>query len=162
MLYPYPAFDEPLYEDESINSLKDAIDLFKETVNNESHWFKQSQVFIIFNKNDLFIEKMKIKSLKECFGEEYDEDEYFNECKTIDDKVEKNTKFIQNKFLQQLPSDNELHISFVTCAYESLQIQNVFDGILSMIIKKTQSPSNQVSSSTEVVVQKATGTVFLY
>ena len=75
------AFDEPLYEAEAQNSLQDAIELFGNTINGESHWVKTSSLFLIFNKRDLFEQKIINKSLKECFGDDYDENEYWNDCK---------------------------------------------------------------------------------
>eukprot|EP00483_Globobulimina_turgida_P006558 UN06568 len=38
------AYDELLYEDENVNSLRDAIELFGETMQQDSHWFKQSSL----------------------------------------------------------------------------------------------------------------------
>merc|ERR1712187_597915 len=52
------AFDEMLLEDAETNSLHDAIELFQEIMNSDSHWFKESSLFFIMNKKDLFKEKI--------------------------------------------------------------------------------------------------------
>lgn len=136
------AYDEPLYEDETINSLKDSIDLFKETVNNESHWFKQSKLFLIFNKKDLFDQKIVNKSLKQCFGQIYDENELFEDCKDDKDKINKNMDFIKQQFMDQIKDETKTVVTFQTCAYEEDQVTGVFTQILQNIVdtSKTAPP----------------------
>eukprot|EP01084_Bolivina_argentea_P102837 184224_1 len=99
------SYDEPLYEDETINSLHDSIALFAKTVND--HWFEKKSFFLLFNKKDIFEQKIINKSLSECFENhpdinDYDENEYFNECKSDDDKIKKNKDFIKNIYFRQI------------------------------------------------------------
>merc|ERR1712154_330337 len=132
------AYDEPLYEDETINSLNDAITLFKETINGDSHWFKQSSLFLIFNKKDLFKQKIVNKSLKSCFGDEYDEDAMYNECKYDDDKINKNMQYIKDKFLNEMKDESKQIVTFETCAYNEDEVQNVFTKVLENIVDKSK------------------------
>ena len=128
------AFDEPLYEDETQNSLLDAIQLFSDAINGESHWFKRSSLFLIFNKMDLFAEKIIEKSLKECFGDEYDEDAHWNNCDD-QEKIDKNVEFIKQKFIEQVNDKTKSVVSFVTCAHEATDIQRVFRDISENIVE---------------------------
>merc|ERR1712228_448516 len=101
------AFDEPLYEDMETNSLQDAIELFKETTNSDSHWFKKSSLFLILNKKDLF-----------------------------EQKISKNLEFIKQKFLTEMKDEDKETTTFITCAYEEEQVQNVFTDVLNHIVNK--------------------------
>ncbi len=87
------AYDEILYEDENINSLHDSTELFKKVMNSGSHWFKQSSLFLIFNKKDLFKQKIINKSLDGCFNNNddgYDVKEYFENVENDQGKINKN------------------------------------------------------------------------
>eukprot|EP01084_Bolivina_argentea_P011289 21102_1 len=126
------AYDEPLYEDETLNSLQDAISLFCDTMKSDSHWFKQSSLFLVFNKVDLFETKITNHSMKECFADEYDENEYWNDCKSDEEKMKKNKQFIKTKFMEQTQFDDV--VTFETCAYEEDQVKNVFAKILKNIV----------------------------
>eukprot|EP01084_Bolivina_argentea_P294288 506316_1 len=112
-------------------------------------------IFLIFNKKDMFDSKIVNQSLLDgikstepefeekypevytYFDQYYDENEYFNECKSDEDIIEKNQKFIQNLILQQIPNDYKENVitSYVTCAYDGEQIKNVFDDMLDCIIQ---------------------------
>ena len=88
------SYDEPVYEDDAVNSMKDSIQCFGDLLNENSHWFKQSVLYLIFNKKDVFERKIVDKSLKECFEDDYDEKEYWHD---LDDKqkIGKNIEFIK-------------------------------------------------------------------
>lgn len=61
------AYDRNMFEDETMNCMTDALKLFEETVN--QRWFVDSGFVILFNKFDIFKQKIKNKSLKTCFGQ---------------------------------------------------------------------------------------------
>ena len=128
------AFDEPLYEDETINSLHDSIKLFGDTMNNNSHWFAECKIFLVFNKKDIFQRKLEKQSLKTCFGDKYDEKEYYNDCVGIEEKVDKNIEFIKCKYLDVLVSDKNEVISFVVSAIDEKCVKFVYKTICSKLL----------------------------
>jgi len=130
------AFDEPLYEDENINSMRDAIELFQETLEKNAHWFKQSQLFLLFNKKDLFAQKIASKSLAECFSVEqgYDEKEMYDDVEDEALRTQKNSDFVKQQFMAALEDDAKVVRSFETCAYQESEVEDVFGDILQNIV----------------------------
>jgi len=61
------AYDQTLYEDDSTNRMKEALDLFKQICN--SRWFKETAMILFLNKKDLFSQKIKTTPLTVCFKE---------------------------------------------------------------------------------------------
>ena len=57
-------YDQALYEDGSVNRLQEALDLFNGIC--RSPWFSRTTVQLVFNKTDLFREKLKTSPL-ECY-----------------------------------------------------------------------------------------------
>ncbi|OAL37215.1 hypothetical protein AYO20_03391 [Fonsecaea nubica] len=62
-------YDQMLYEDSSVNRLQEAINLFRDVC--ESRWFTHSTVQLVFNKTDLFREKLS-RSPLEAFFPDYE------------------------------------------------------------------------------------------
>ena len=60
-------YDLKLYEDEKVNRLHETLTLFDEICN--CQWFSETSLIILFNKNDLFKEKIKKIDMKICFPE---------------------------------------------------------------------------------------------
>ena len=58
-------YDQALYEDGSVNRLQEALDLFNGVC--QSQWFQRTAVQLVFNKTDLFREKLKTSPLKGYF-----------------------------------------------------------------------------------------------
>jgi guanine nucleotide-binding protein G(i) subunit alpha len=58
-------YDQALYEDGSVNRLQEALDLFNSIC--QSPWFKRTAVQLVFNKTDLFREKLKRSPLQVHF-----------------------------------------------------------------------------------------------
>jgi guanine nucleotide-binding protein G(i) subunit alpha len=58
-------YDQALYEDGSVNRLQEALDLFHNIC--ESQWFTHTAVQLVFNKTDLFHEKLKVSPLGNYF-----------------------------------------------------------------------------------------------
>lgn len=50
-------FDQKLFEDESVNRMKEALALFEEICN--SRWFRETSMILFLNKTDIFREKIK-------------------------------------------------------------------------------------------------------
>ncbi|OQV08872.1 hypothetical protein CLAIMM_13086, partial [Cladophialophora immunda] len=58
-------YDQALYEDGSVNRLQEAIDLFRNVC--DSRWFTNTAVQLVFNKTDLFQEKLLRSPLEAHF-----------------------------------------------------------------------------------------------
>ncbi|ETI22143.1 hypothetical protein G647_06216 [Cladophialophora carrionii CBS 160.54] len=58
-------YDQALYEDGSVNRLQEALDLFHSIC--QSQWFRRTAVQLVFNKTDLFREKLKHSPLEAYF-----------------------------------------------------------------------------------------------
>jgi guanine nucleotide-binding protein subunit alpha len=58
-------YDQALYEDGSVNRLQEALDLFHSIC--QSQWFTRTAVQLVFNKTDLFREKLKHSPLEVYF-----------------------------------------------------------------------------------------------
>jgi guanine nucleotide-binding protein G(i) subunit alpha len=58
-------YDQALYEDGSVNRMQEALDLFHNIC--ESQWFTHTAVQLVFNKTDLFHEKLKVSPLENYF-----------------------------------------------------------------------------------------------
>ena len=58
-------YDQALYEDGSVNRLQEALDLFHNICH--SQWFTRTAVQLVFNKTDLFREKLKTSPLEAYF-----------------------------------------------------------------------------------------------
>eukprot|EP00485_Elphidium_margaritaceum_P011470 CAMPEP_0202693490 /NCGR_PEP_ID=MMETSP1385-20130828/7592_1 /ASSEMBLY_ACC=CAM_ASM_000861 /TAXON_ID=933848 /ORGANISM="Elphidium margaritaceum" /LENGTH=358 /DNA_ID=CAMNT_0049349171 /DNA_START=41 /DNA_END=1117 /DNA_ORIENTATION=- len=132
------AFDEPLFEYETVNSLHDAIDLFRDTINNDSHWFNNSSLFLVFNKKDLFQRKIVHKSLLSCFADSYDEENYFEQLTTDEQKVSENIEFIKQQFLNQMEDQTKQVVCYETCAYDEEQVKKAFNEIFSTIVQRSR------------------------
>jgi GTPase SAR1 family protein len=132
------AYDEPLYEDETMNSMHDSIELWKATVNNRV--FDGRLIYLIFNKIDVYRQKIVNISLKECFTNHhsitYNEREMYLECKSDEEKIEKNLDFIQQIYLEQA-SMNPVKEVYVTCAYDESTVKRVFAAIEASIMEHT-------------------------
>lgn len=61
------AYDLRLYEDDQVNRMHEAMQLFDEICN--SKWFEKTPLVLFLNKRDLFEEKVSKVDLKVCFKE---------------------------------------------------------------------------------------------
>jgi len=118
-------YDEKLYEDEKVNRMVEALNLFEEVSN--SKFFndpqKPTHIVLFLNKSDLFREKIKRVPLTTLFpnykgGEDFDE----------------GTKYIKKKFVQKCKDAKKLIFSHVTCATDTENIRIVFNAVRSSIL----------------------------
>eukprot|EP01083_Nonionella_stella_P182011 653641_1 len=133
-----------LFEDEKVNAMQESLQLFEEICN--AKWFSTTYTqFILFlNKNDLFIQRMKIDQipLTICFPE-YDGLRYsdgnnhaFEVC------YEQAIVFIKETYLSQNrnPRVNKI-FTHVTTATEKSNIENVFEDVRNGIVQQTLADS---------------------
>ncbi|KAJ5070867.1 g protein alpha i subunit [Anaeramoeba ignava] len=113
-------YDQKLFEDVTVNRMHESLSLFKKMVNNE--FFKGTNVILMFNKIDLFEDKIKKIPLKN----------YFPDFDGEDDIVAAKEYFKQ-KFLN-IGSNPKRHI-FVhfACAIDTDNMKTVFEAIRSIV-----------------------------
>ena len=133
---PLSDYDSGMFEDEYVNMMDDAIELWDKIVNNE--WFNVTKIFLLFNKTDLFAKKIKHKSLKGCgqYTEAYDEDICYNDCK--DDETElfnQNLKYIKDRFMERIGAEKKNDVyALEVCAVDKDIVEDRFDQICDIVI----------------------------
>jgi len=116
-------FDQQLFEDQSVNAMREALSLFEETCN--SRWFRKTSMILFLNKSDLFFEKIKRKSLKICF-EEYD---------GPDQNFDAAVEYVRQQFINQNDNPRSRQIySHITCATDQENVKKVFNDVQHIIV----------------------------
>jgi GTPase SAR1 family protein len=126
-------FDQTLYEDETQNRLKEALDLFKQIIN--SKWFKSTSVILFLNKKDLF--EMKLAKLADkgrtfashvngLIDTEFSGAEDFKNC----------SKYLEKCFMAQNGNPEKSIFSHATCATDTKNVKFVFDAVVNMILEE--------------------------
>ncbi|KAJ6247446.1 guanine nucleotide-binding protein g(o) subunit alpha [Anaeramoeba flamelloides] len=116
-------YDQKLYEDESINRMIESYELLYNTANTEI--FLKTNCVILFNKMDIFEEKIKSVDPICCFSEYDGGFDY-----------EKSKKFITDKFIDVATNKSRKIFPFYTIATETSTIKKVFDNIQSKILEE--------------------------
>jgi hypothetical protein len=104
-------FDQ-LLKDEDVNRMMEGITLFDEIVNSKR--FKETPIFLFFNKIDVFTRKMEKKNLSELFPEY----EGGND-------VESGVQFIKQKYLSKIENKERLRV-YVTNAMDDGSVLEAF------------------------------------
>jgi len=115
------AYDQNLREDNSQNTMAEALLLFDE-VSNSTH-FKEKSIILFLNKTDLFEEKIEDVPLKVCFPEY-----------TGTNTNEEGKNYIKSKFLERTKSNVYIHF---TCALDSKNILVVVTAVRDTLLKET-------------------------
>jgi len=131
-------YDQKLYEDEKVNRMLEALELFGQVCNSE--WFSRTDIILFLNKNDLFAEKIKRVNLAVCFPEYTGGLDY-----------EQASTFIKNKFLhlnnpastlatergvpQQAVAHTKIIYPHITCATDTQNVKVVFNAAKSSILQ---------------------------
>jgi len=119
-------FDQVMFEDDSMNRMVEALQLFDEICN--SKYFVNASVFLFLNKGDLYrekIQRVKIDSVP-CFKD------YTGEPNSYEDGIE----FFRKKF-QALNKNPAKEIPFhVTCAIDLSSVQTAFDTCKDLILER--------------------------
>jgi guanine nucleotide-binding protein G(i) subunit alpha len=116
------AYDQMLFEDESTNRMKEALDLFDEVANSEH--FENTAMILFLNKCDLFKEKIKTVSLKEYFPDYTGENDYEQAC-----------QYIEELFTTKSLAENEVY-THITCATDTANVSRVFNAVSDIVIKE--------------------------
>lgn len=149
-------YDQTLYEDNLVNRLMEALNLFEEMCN--SRWFDQKSIILFLNKRDLFQEKIAYKDLRQPNPNPFASDkepilfaDYTGGC-----NYEAALRYIVNKFLSRLNRSDSGSASSgnyagrraggvgrpkkdvfwqVTCATDSSNVNTVFHAAKGIILK---------------------------
>jgi len=111
-------YDLLLYEDEETKRMKESLDLF-ETVSNNTRHFHSTPIVLIFNKIDLFREKIKNVDLTVAF-DDYDGGK----------DADKAYKFIVKKYKAKCKDKSKPIYTVQLCAHDQKMITDVFDEFL--------------------------------
>ncbi|KAI9305370.1 putative guanine nucleotide-binding protein alpha-1 subunit [Cunninghamella echinulata] len=118
-------YNQVLFEDASINRLKESIDLFASICN--TPWFTHTSFILLFNKTDLFQKKWSKADFQTYFPDYQGSNDYKD-----------GYKYIENKFTKLKPSTNDTQLySHFTCATDTEQIKFVFRAIMDVILQET-------------------------
>lgn len=119
-------YDLKLYEDENVNRMHEAIQLFDEICN--SQWFQSSSMILFLNKKDLFEQKISKIDLNVCFSE-YKDGKDFKAA----------TKFLEEKFKSLNKQEEKTVYVHFTCATDTENIRFVFNVAKDIILNNNLS-----------------------
>uniref|UniRef100_A0A0K0ET43 Uncharacterized protein n=1 Tax=Strongyloides stercoralis TaxID=6248 RepID=A0A0K0ET43_STRER len=123
-------FNQVLREDNKTNRLMEAIELFDSVSN--SPFFEHACIIIFLNKKDIFAEKIKRFSIKECFPS-YNGPQEYGPC----------MKFIGSQFCRQYRGKKHLYMHS-TCATDTNQVQHVLNSVIDTILQKNLKESGMI------------------
>eukprot|EP00478_Filoreta_tenera_P000737 GABV01000742.1.p1 GENE.GABV01000742.1~~GABV01000742.1.p1 ORF type:complete len:356 (-),score=134.66 GABV01000742.1:32-1099(-) len=110
-------YDQMLYEDESVNRMEEALDLFAEICN--SRWFRDTSIILFLNKRDLFENKITKVPLTACPS--------FSDYMGAPGSYDEGVQYIQSRFESLNQTAAKEVYSHVTCATDSNNVDHVFN-----------------------------------
>eukprot|EP00497_Spongosphaera_streptacantha_P004881 TRINITY_DN5810_c0_g1_i2.p1 TRINITY_DN5810_c0_g1~~TRINITY_DN5810_c0_g1_i2.p1 ORF type:complete len:318 (-),score=79.96 TRINITY_DN5810_c0_g1_i2:84-1037(-) len=123
------AFDQTLFEDDSINRMHESLRLFGEVLNLET--FKNTDMILFLNKNDIFIKKIKEEGGKITTA--------FKDYpgKTGPDFVDEQYAYIKKKFKSQNTDKSRQIYVHKTTATDTKIISQIFNDVQTMIVQNS-------------------------
>jgi len=115
------SYDCPLYEDEKVNRLEEAMNCFENVCN--SRWFRDICLILFFNKSDLFRDKIAKYPLRNLFPE-YTGDDY-----------DSATAFLEQEFLKRNHDYKKPLYCHFTCATDTRLISVVFNAVKDIVVR---------------------------
>uniref|UniRef100_A0A0R3RZQ0 Guanine nucleotide-binding protein G(Q) subunit alpha n=1 Tax=Elaeophora elaphi TaxID=1147741 RepID=A0A0R3RZQ0_9BILA len=116
-------YDEVLFEDCTTNRMLESMRLFESICN--SRWFINSSIILFLNKKDLFIEKLKSKSIRIAFPQ-------YDGPQTYEDSI----AFIRERFEALNANPEKMIYVHQTCATDTRQVQIILDNVIVTVIEK--------------------------
>ena len=110
-------YDQNLYEEEDVNAMHESIRLFDLVVNNR--YFRNTSMILFLNKRDLFEEKVKLKTIKDCFPDYEGEDGDYEAA----------VSYITEIFVSCNTDPVRQIYSHVTCATDANNVEKVFHDV---------------------------------
>jgi len=117
-------YDQMLYEDERVNRMVEALNLFEEICN--SRWFHSTSMILFLNKRDLFADKITRVPLTVCFPD-YDGEQTY----------EAGAEFMKHQFEAKNHNDEKHVYTHVTCATDTDNVAAVFNAVKDIIIRQS-------------------------
>jgi len=122
-------FDQVLFEDETMNRLDEAFDLFAQIVN--SKWFKETAVILFLNKKDLFEQKLGEKNFADYVNKNEKREPYSGgntmaEC----------AAYTKKEFLKRNKNESKSIYNHVTTAIDTSNVKFVFNAVVGMILEE--------------------------
>jgi GTPase SAR1 family protein len=134
-------FNQVLYEENSVNRMAEALDLFEEICNNS--FFSKSSIILYLNKRDLFEEKINHSNIAD----------WFPEYRGPINDYEAGVKFFLAQFLARNNSSSSHQIyHHVTCATDTRNIQIVFNACKDIIMRDNLKRSGIISEETGLML----------
>lgn len=122
-------YDQFLYEDENTNRMEESLNLFGEICNNR--YFRKTAMILFLNKKDLFEEKIKKVSLRVCFGELFNTEEY------KDYDLEDGELFVQEQYRAcKNPKNTKKLYIHVTTATDKSNMARMFGAVRDTVIQE--------------------------
>ncbi len=118
------SYDMRLYEDENVNRMHEAIQLFDEICN--SKWFRATALVLFLNKSDLFKEKIEKVDLKVCFAD------YAGGCNYTN-----GANYMQAKFKSLNRQPNKPIYVHITCATDTENVKFVFNSVRDVLLNQS-------------------------
>jgi len=116
-------FDQKLFEDERVNRMQEALELFGEVCNSE--WFTKTDIILFLNKYDLYLEKMKTSNLATCFPD-------YKGGNDPDLGIE----FIKKQFVTLVKTEGKQIYHHVTTATDTENVRVVFAATKNIILNR--------------------------
>jgi len=120
-------YDQKLFEDETMNRMDEALNLFDQIVN--SKWFKNTAMILFLNKKDLFEQKLKKKPLTDFYEPargEVSDGRSLKEC----------SEFFKANFLKKNKNAGKSIFSHVTTAVDTSNVKFVFNAVVAIILEE--------------------------
>jgi hypothetical protein len=130
---PLSDYELQLFEDPSVNRMHDSLALFDQICN--SHFFKDSIILLLLNKDDIFRERIRVKDLSCCFPDYADGKDY-----------DKAGDFIKQKFLAVNKNPKKQIYSNMTNVTDTASIKVVFDSLQVLLASASGQPSKDAVS----------------
>jgi len=116
------SYDEVLAEDNSVNSLKETVQIWDSIAN--SQWFTRSTIMLLLNKTDLFGQKLRNMPLSSKFPEY-----------TGPNEPKEAAHFIRTLFEKRIQSKKKVIVRY-TCAIDTKTIGLVLTNMTDLLLKK--------------------------
>ncbi|EFP77948.1 guanine nucleotide-binding protein subunit alpha [Puccinia graminis f. sp. tritici] len=120
-------YDQMLYEDDSVNRMQEALNLFDSICN--SRWFIKTSIILFLNKIDLFKQKVRYSPIQNFFPN-------FHPPSNPDQELwQAGADFFGNKFVSVNQSPSKQVYVHLTCATDTSQIRFVLSAVNDIIIQ---------------------------
>jgi GTPase SAR1 family protein len=115
-------YDQVLYEDNSVNRMKESLELFGQICNAE--WFVSTSMILFLNKSDQFRQRIETQPITRCFPDYKGSTTDFNEC----------VNYIGKQYVGRNTSPGKTIFIHITMATDTQQMGVVFNAVKETIL----------------------------